>query len=59
MLLGDNDSSASKVGVNSSSFRAESAVVDAGLLDSLETTVDLITPPPPNLDGWYDINNFP
>lgn len=33
MLLGDNDSSASEVGVDDGGLRAESAAVGAGLLD--------------------------
>ncbi|PMD42989.1 hypothetical protein L207DRAFT_620406 [Hyaloscypha variabilis F] len=60
MLLGGDDSSASKAEVDDGSLRAESIAVDAGLHDSPETVADSITPAPPsNLDGWHDINDFP
>ncbi|KAI9769973.1 MAG: hypothetical protein M1840_003684 [Geoglossum simile] len=39
VLLGDDDSSASKVGVGSGDLRAESAAADEGLLDSPETAM--------------------
>jgi hypothetical protein len=48
VLLGDDDSSASKVGVGSGDLRAESAAADEGLLDSPETTIDSTTPAPPS-----------
>jgi hypothetical protein len=46
VLLGDDDSRASKAKVNDSG--AESAAADKGLLDSLETAIDSTTPAPPN-----------
>ena len=51
--------SASKVGVDNGGLRAESAA-GVGLLDSLETTVDLTTPASPySSDRWHDIDDFP
>ena len=59
MLLGDDDSSASEVEVDDGSLRAESVVVDAGLLDNPETAVNSTTPAPPSsLDRWHDIDDF-
>jgi hypothetical protein len=58
VLLGDDDSSASKAEVDDGGLRAESAAVDEGLLDSLETAIDSTTPAPPNSDVWHDIDDL-
>jgi hypothetical protein len=58
VLLGDDDSKASKAKVNDSGLRAESAAADKGLLDSLETAIYSTTPAPPNSDVWHDIDDL-
>ena len=59
MLLGDDDSSASKAEVDNGGLCAESAPVDEGLLNSLETAIDSTTPSPPNPNAWHNIDDFP
>ena len=58
MLLGSDESSASRVEVDDISLCAESVAIDKDLLDSPETAVDSITPAYSNLNEWYNINNF-
>ena len=43
VLLGDDDSSASKAEIDDGGLHAESAAVDENLLDSLETAIDSTT----------------
>ncbi|KAG9228860.1 hypothetical protein BJ875DRAFT_489458 [Amylocarpus encephaloides] len=50
ILLGDDDSRASKAEVNDSGLYTESVAADEGLLDSLETFIHSTTPAPPNSD---------
>lgn len=57
MLLGDDNSSASKAGVDYGS-RAKSTEPGAGLFDSPENAVASTTPAPPSTDGWHDIDDF-
>ncbi|PMD12282.1 hypothetical protein NA56DRAFT_500537 [Hyaloscypha hepaticicola] len=58
VLLGSDDSSASRAEANDISLYAESVAADEDLLDSPETTVDSTTPAPSNLDKWHDIDDF-
>jgi hypothetical protein len=44
MLLGNNELSASEVKVNNGSLYAKSTVTNTGLLNNLETAVNLTTP---------------
>lgn len=54
MLLGDDDSSASKAEVDDSGLRDENAAADVRLLNSLEMAIDSTTPAPPrSSDGWH------
>lgn len=50
MLLGNNDSRASKAEVYDSGLYAKSTAADEGLLNSLETAIHSTTPAPPNSD---------
>jgi hypothetical protein len=59
MLLGDDDSSASKAKVDDDGLYADSVVADEGLLDSPETAIESIPPAPSsNPDVWHDIDDF-
>ena len=61
ILLRDSDSSASKAKVNNNGLCTKSAAaLGAGLFNSLETAIDLITLAPlPSSNKWHNINNFP
>lgn len=60
MLLGGDDSSASKAEVNDGGLGAERISADERHLDSPGTATDSTTlAPPSNLDEWHDIDDFP